>query len=423
MYREDYDHLMGSGLYEKLVRNGLMVAHTEVETNPESGYKTIRPEMIPFISYPYEWCFSQLKNAALITLKIQRIALDHQMVLKDASAYNIQFLRGKPVLIDTLSFAQYREGEPWIAYRQFCQHFLAPLALQAYQDVRLNQLLRIYIDGVPLDLASSLLPFRTRMKLSLAAHIHLHAKSQKHYAGKQPRKAKVGRLSLLGFLDSLQSSIRKLEWNPEGTEWGNYYEDTNYSSAALEQKKQVVSRFLERRKPEIVWDLGANTGVFSRLAAGAGAYTVAFDLDPAAVEKNYREMIQQKETNLLPLVLDLTNPSPGTGFENAERMSILERGPADTALALALIHHLAISNNVPLERLAAFFSKLCNSLIIEFVPKQDSQVQRLLATREDIFPGYTQENFETEFKKHFGIEEAAPIPGSERTLYLMRKQL
>ncbi len=420
-YRSDYDYLMISGLYGKLTGSGLMVPHAEVETDLVDGaYKTIRPEMIPFISYPYEWCFSQLKDAALTTLKIQQIALDHQMVLKDASAYNIQFLRGKPVLIDTLSFTQYREGEPWIAYRQFCQHFLAPLALQAYQDVRLNQLLRIYIDGIPLDLASSLLPRRTKWKLSLAAHIHLHAKSQKHYSDKQPKKTKVGRLSLIGFLDSLQSSIRKLKWNPEGTEWGDYYEDTNYSSEALDQKKQLVAGFLETLKPQIVWDLGANTGVFSRLASTAGAYTVAFDLDPAAVEKNYREMVQRKETNLLPLLLDLTNPSPGAGFENMERMSLFERAPAETVLALALIHHLAISNNVPMARLAAFFRKLCKSLIIEFVPKEDSQVRRLLSTREDIFPNYNQEHFESEFKKHFVIEKAAPITGSQRTLYLMR---
>ena len=420
-YKSDYDHLMSSGLYNKLTGSGLMVSHNEIETDLQDGaYKTIRPEMIPFVSYPYEWCFSQLKDAALTTLKIQRIALDHGMVLKDASAYNIQFLRGKPVLIDTLSFTQYQEGEPWIAYRQFCQHFLAPLALQAYQDVRLNQLLRIHIDGIPLDLASSLLPFRTRWKLSLAAHIHLHAKSQKHYSDKQPKKTKVSRLSLLGFLDSLQSSIRKLKWNPEGTEWANYYEDTNYSSEALDQKKQIISGFLESVKPQIVWDLGANTGVFSRLAADAGAYTVAFDLDPAAVEKNYRTMIHRKETNLLPLVLDLTNPSAGAGFETTERMSLFERGPADTVLALALIHHLAISNNVPLARLAAFFRKLCNSLIIEFVPKEDSQVQRLLSTREDIFPNYNREHFESEFKKHFVIDEATPIAGSQRILYLMR---
>ncbi len=427
IYKEDYDHLMASGLYERLVGSGLIVPHEEVGLDyarTDSAYKILKPELIPFISYPSEWCFSQLKDAALATLEVQKKSFEFGMVLKDSSAYNIQFMTGKPVLIDTLSFEKYREGQVWVAYKQFCQHFLAPLALMCYRDIRLNQLFRLFIDGVPLDLASSLLPFPTKFKFSLLSHIHLQAKSQRHFADKAVDVSgrKMSQLGFRGLIDSLESAIKKLKWRPKGTEWGNYYEDTNYSSDALRQKKQLVAEFLNETSPKIVWDLGANTGVFSRLASDKGIQTISFDIDPACVEKNYLDSGKNGETNILPLLLDLTNPSPDIGWENRERMSFIERGPVDTVLALALIHHLAISNNLPFDRIAGFFKRICNSLIIEFVPKSDSQVKRLMVVREDVFPDYTQETFETTFKKYFSIKKSVKISGTERTLYLMKKE-
>jgi len=436
-YAGSYTRLMQSGLYAKLVKAGLLVPHVEADgpagkerpfppADPDLAHITIRPERVPFISYPYEWSFGQLKDAALATLSIQKRALKAGMSLKDASAYNIQFFQGKPALIDTLSFEEYREGEPWVAYRQFCQHFLAPLALMAYRDVRLSQLLRVYIDGVPLDLASSLLPGRTRWKLGLYTHIHLHARAQKRYAGVAISEARAGRSmsqqAMAGLIESLRDTIRKLEWKPAGTEWADYYEDNNYTDAAFQHKLNLIEDWLGRIQPQMVWDLGANTGLFSRPAAAMGAFAVAFDIDPAAVEQNYRQVKADKETNLLPLVLDLTNPSPAIGWHNQERASLGQRGPADAVLALALIHHLAISNNVPLERVAQFFADLGEWLIIEFVPKNDSQVQRLLRSRADIFPDYTREGFETAFRSHFEIHASSDLRDSERKVYLMRRK-
>ena len=424
-YLADYDRLMGSGLYEALASAGLLIPHEEADESlavTDEACKVIRPEEVPFVSYPYEWSFSQLKDAALLTLEVQKKAMDFGMSLKDCSAYNAQFLRGRPVFIDTLSFEEYREGSPWVAYRQFCQHFLAPLALMSRTDVRLSQLLRVHVDGVPLDLASRLLDFRSRFRFSLYVHIHLHARSQKRYEGVAvdvSGRRKVSRLSLMGLIDSLEGAVRKLDWRPEGTEWGEYYTFTNYTEEAFEQKKRLVSDLLDAAGPKTVWDLGANTGEFSRIASDRGIFTVAFDVDPAAVEKGYRQVIAGKEQNILPLVLDLTNPSGGVGWANEERMSLAGRGPADTVMALALIHHLAISNNVPLAKVAAFFRDLCGTLIIEFVPKEDSQVQKLLATREDVFPDYEQGCFERDFGRYFSIEKRLDVPGTARTLYLM----
>jgi hypothetical protein len=425
-YQDHYDLLLSSGLYKALTEQGLLVRHGEADISPPDprlAYKIIKPQVVSFISYPYEWCFSQLKEAALATLKIQKTAFDLGMSLKDASAFNIQFVDGRPLLVDTLSFEKL-QLRPWVAYRQFCQHFLNPLLLISYKDFQLNQLSRIFIDGIPMSLASRLLPFRTRLRPSLASHVHLHALSQRHFSTRtvKVRERQVRRVSLAGLVESLESLTRRVRLRLKKTEWARYYEETNYSPEGFERKKKIVDEFLDIIKPETVWDLGANTGVFSRLASRRGIQTVAFDVDFIAVEMNYRDCLENGDKNLLPLVMDLTNPTPAIGWENRERRSLLERGPADAALALALLHHLAISNNLPLSRIAEFLSRACRWLVIEFVPKTDSQVQRLLATREDIFDRYSRSDFEDQFSRSFLIVRIAPVEGTERILYLMKNR-
>ena len=245
VYRNNYEQLMESGLYEKLVSANLLIGHKEIEIDyrhNDKAYKIIKPDVIDFISYPYEWCFSQLKDAALLTLQIQKIALNYGMILKDSSAYNIQFHNNKPVFIDTLSFENYQDGMPWSAYKQFCQHFLAPLALSAYKDIRLNQLLKLYLDGIPLDLASALLPLKANFNYHILIHIHLHSKAQKKFSHKKiNRSDKINRLSLLGLIDSLETAVKKMTWNSHGTNWAGYYDNTSYSSGSFDHKKAVVS--------------------------------------------------------------------------------------------------------------------------------------------------------------------------------------
>jgi hypothetical protein len=291
----------------------------------------------------------------------------------------------------------------------------------AYTDVRLNQLLRTSLDGIPLDLAAKLLPGRTRIKFSLLIHLHLHARSQRHFAGKTVnlQAHQVTRRAFLGLIDSLESCIRGLRWKSGGTTWADYYEETNYSPEAFAHKQSLVSEFLEMFRPKALWDLGANVGVFSEIASKNGSMVIAFDNDPSAIERLYLRCRERQDANLLPLLLDLTNPSPGIGWQLEERDSLLQRGPTDTALALALIHHLAIGNNVPFPMIAEFFSRICKTLIIEFVPKHDSQVQRLLATRQDIFTNYTRNTFEQEFSGYFTIQRSQAIQDSERILYAM----
>ena len=432
-FAASYDAFISSGLYDKLVERKLLVAHEEITDGSVAGtrdcYRILKPQQIPFISYPYEWSFSQLKDAAMLTLKVQHEAIRHGFILKDASAYNVQFLNSRPVFIDTLSFDTYTPGTPWVAYKQFCQHFLAPLALMAHTDVELSKLMISHIDGVPLPLASKLLPFKTRFNYAIATHIHLHSRMQQQHADNAsdntPATSKHSSLSeqsLNALMEALAKTVQKLTWKMPDTEWGDYYDNTNYSDRAGEEKRDLVDRLLGSIPDQltVVQDFGANTGEFSRIAAKHSALVVSQDIDPVAVEMNYRKTATDGPVNILPLIQDFSSPSPAIGWGNAERDSFLQRSHCDALLVLALVHHLAISNNVPLSNIAALFASLTQWLVIEFVPKEDSQVIRLLATREDIFPDYTRDGFEAAFRQNFTIEESSPVAESERTLYLMK---
>jgi len=426
-YKENYDFCKSSGFYNELIESELLVSHEEVVVDflDNDGYKIIKPVELPVISYPYEWSFSQLKSAALLTLSIQQKAISKGLSLKDASAYNVQFYNGKAIFIDSLSFEKLRPHQPWIAYKQYCQHFLAPLALMAKKDISLNQLLKTNIDGIPLGLASKLLPFTTRLNFSLAIHIHLHAKAQSKNAAKVFDNKKFKRTfsinSFYAIIDSLKTAILKLKWEPIDTEWHDYYDsNNNYSDESQILKQNIVKGFLRTLKIRSAWDLGANTGVFSKIASQHSEYVCAWDIDPACVELNYRSIIDSDKKNIYPLLLDLTNPSPAIGWNNNERSSFKNRAPVDTVLALGLIHHLAISNNVPLETLAFFLSEITSTLIIEFIPKSDAQVKKLLQNREDIFKKYNIEDFELIFSKYFEFLEKKLIEHTERTLFFMK---
>ena len=249
-YGPVYDRLVASGLYQNLVRDGLLLPHEEVPVGPEdkNAHRILQPVEVPFVSYPYEWCFSQLRDSALVTLDIQIRAIEFQMSLKDASAYNIQLAGGRPVLVDSLSFEEYEEGYPWVAYKQFCQHFLAPLALMALRDVSLGRLLEIHLDGIPLELAARLLPLRSRLRPGLAMHLFSHARLQSRHAGaKMTREEFRGRMSrggLLTILNNLRSTVRSLGWDPKVSAWSDYYQGESYDEAGFASKRRLVAEYL-----------------------------------------------------------------------------------------------------------------------------------------------------------------------------------
>lgn len=437
-FAEDWAAFESSGLHRALIDQGLLIPDQQaaLELAPEPGaIAVIQPEEVGFISYPFEWSFSQLKDAALLTLRAHSMAAEHGMTIRDASAYNVQFRGVQPILIDTLSFERARPDQPWKPYRQFCENFLAPLALMAYRDGRLGQLLRTWIDGVPLDLASELLPRRTRyFSPGLAAHIHLHARAQRQHAGDSgpdgapstaPRAVTMSEGRRLALLDHLRRTVEGLRLPPQGTTWAEYADQTSYSEAGTASKEALVRRMVEavwadggRR----AWDVGANTGRYSRLAADAGFWVLALDIDWAAVERHYLALRASGDNRIMPFLADIVEPSPGIGWENVERTSLIDRANADVLIALALVHHLAIGRNAPLPMVSRLMARLSQHVIVEWVPKEDPMAQRLLAAREDVFPDYTLDGFRAAFDTEFEIVDEAPIEESHRVLFRMKRR-
>ena len=429
-FATEWDAFEASPLKGRLLAQGRLIPYEsvglELASTPDA-HAVIRPQRIEFLSYSYEWTFGELREAALLTLDIQLEAMAAGWTLKDASAYNIQFHEARPIHIDSSSFEPLEDGSPWIAYRQFCEHFLAPLALAGRRDVRLADLLRLGPDGVPLDLASRLLPWRTRFDFGLLSHLHLHARAQVRHAandddGRAARQARLPRARLEGLVRNLRSTVARLDWHAGGTEWADYAEDTSYSERAAADKDRIVDAFVRQLPGRNVWDLGANTGRFSRIAADAGKRVVALDIDPAAAERHFRAVRTARRTDILPLVVDIADPTPALGWAGRERRSLLERADADAILALALVHHLAIARNVPLPMVVDLFADLAPWAIVEFVPKDDPMVQRLLATRRDVFPDYDLDGFRAAASSRFEIVHEARIADSTRVLFLLRRR-
>jgi SAM-dependent methyltransferase len=429
-FAAEWDAFEASPLKPRLIEERRLIRYEPVGLDlaaTPGAHAVIRPERIEFLSYPYEWTFGELREAALLTLDIQLEAIAAGWTLKDASAYNIQFHDARPIHIDSASFEPLEEGAPWVAYRQFCEQFLGPLALAGRRDVRLSDLLRLGPDGIALDLASRLLPRRTWLDFGLLSHVHLHARAQRRHAaddgdGSAARQAHLSRSRLEGLIRNLRSTVAGLDWHAGGTEWADYAEHTSYGQRAAADKDRLVDSFVRELPGRSVWDLGANTGRFSRIAADAGKHVVALDIDPAAAERHFRAVREAGRTDILPLVVDIANPSPALGWAGRERRSLLERADADAILALALVHHLAISRNVPLPMVLDLFADLAPWAIVEFVPKEDPMVRRLLATRRDVFADYDLGAFRAAAATRFEIVHEEPIADSTRVLFLLHRR-
>ena len=428
IYFNQYNSLKNSGFFQKAIQSDLLISHEE-ELVSESEI-IIRPNKIPFITYPYEWCFNQYKEAALLTLKLHKFALECGYILKDASAYNIAFNTGKAIFIDTLSFDFYQENKPWRAYKQFLMHFLAPLLLAKYHGASQLKLMSNYLDGIPLPLMASLLPKKTKLNPFLFSNIYLPAKFESKHSEDYQGKAKEGMLSKSGqikIIDSLYAYIKDLKLN-ESSEWGNYYTKTNYSNSAFLEKEKILNRWSNSLSPKTIIDVGGNDGTFVRSIKMELEQAIVCDIDNNAVDSNFYQMKKQKETFMLPMVLDVLNPSPAIGVNNEERASFLKRisnfNP-DVTIALAVIHHITLSGNVPFEMSAEFFGKFSNHLIIEFPKREDSWVQRLLNTKGEFkahFDFYNFHTFETAYATYFEIVEKVEITDSNRVLYLLKRK-
>lgn len=426
VFAPHFDFFISSGCYQQLVDKKMLIPHQQLNENLTGStdwYTTLKPEPVPFLTWPYEWSFDMLKNAALLTLAVQKEALASGLILKDASAYNIQWYQGRFIFIDTLSFEKYNSEKPWIAYRQFCEHFLGPLLLMHYKKMPLQSLLLAWPDGIPLQTVSSLLPRRSKFSLHTYLHIHLNAKVGSKTPADNKKEVRFSKQKLLNLISSLETLISKLRLPPNKSTWSDYYAEAATRDNYLDEKKKIIREWIAGLKNiNNAADLGANDGAFSRLLAEKNIFTVATDFDPYCINNLYLEIRKSNEKNILPLIADLANPSPAIGVNNNERSALTTRLQSDFCMALALIHHLAIGKNIPFDMIALLFHTVCRKqLLIEFVPKNDEKVKLMLSFKEDIYSAYSEENFEQSFKKYFTVSKRQPVGNSGRVLYLMTR--
>jgi hypothetical protein len=432
---EDWRALAESGLWRELQEERRVVATEPAELDGLPGVLAgdaagaLRHERVPVVSYPYEWPFSMLKDAALLQLDLNRRALRADLALKDASPYNVQWRGARPVFIDVGSFERLRPDEPWAGYRQFCMLFLYPLMLQAYKDLPFHAALRGSLDGVPPQDARAMLAGE-RFRKGVMSNVLLHARMESRYADvegrevkRDLRKAGFSKELLAANFDKLDKLVRKLEWKSGETAWTGYGEDNTYDDASAEAKEAFVRAAASRRRSRLTWDVGCNDGRYARTAAESSDLVVAFDADHATVEALYRRLRDEGREDILPLVMNVCDPSPNLGWRGRERASLERRGTPELTLCLALVHHVCITGNVPVREFLDWLRTLDTALVIEFPGREDPMVQRLLSgKRAGSNPDYEAATFEHALEERFAVERREPV-SETRMLYEARPRM
>jgi len=386
----------------------------------------LRHDRIPIVSYPYEWSFTMLKRAALVQLDLTLAALREGMTLKDATPFNVQWVGSQPTFIDIGSFTPYVAGEPWAGYRQFCEQFLFPLLLMAYKNLPFHPLMRGSLEGISAETCRTMLSARDVFRPGVLTHVLLQSTVQARFADsnrdvrRDLRAAGFGAALITHNVRRLRRLVERLEWTPGASPWSEYISRHAYDDADRQQKEDFVRRVAASRRWRLVWDLGCNVGVYSRIASQHADYVVALDADHLVIDQLFRSLEAEGHHAILPLVGDLADPSPGLGWRGKERRPLADRGTPDLILALALVHHLAIGRHIPLPDLMAWFAEPGADLVIEFVGPADPMVARLMRNRAGQAIDYSQETFEAALNRCFDRVSHHPLPSGTRTLYHAR---
>jgi ribosomal protein L11 methylase PrmA len=389
----------------------------------------LRHAVVPFVSYPFEWSFGMLQDAALLHLELLEQALGEDITLKDGTAYNVQWYGSRPVFIDVPSFERHIPGQPWAGYRQFCQTFLYPLLLNAYKNIPFQPWLRGCLEGITPQQCRNLMSFRDFFRRGVLSHVWLHSQLQASRVVEDVDNTRA--LSASGFskeliranVTGLQRLIRGLRWKASVSVWSGYADANGYTPADRQAKENFVRRAVQTQRWSLVWDIGCNTGVYSRIAAENADRVVAMDADYLAIERFYQSLKatpQPGTATILPLVNNLVDPSMGLGWRGVERKALVDRGRPDLTLCLALVHHLVIGHGVPLHELLTWLAGLRTNLIIEFVSKADPMVQRLLRGRRDNYADYEPEVFERLLSEMFDVVQTERLSSGSRTLYFAK---
>jgi hypothetical protein len=432
---DEWQALAASPLWPRLLEDGSVVATEPAEldtlpallSGPAAG--VLRHERVPFVSYPYEWPFSMLKDAALLQLSLNQRALSADLALKDASPYNVQWRGAQPVFIDVGSFERLRPDEPWAGYRQFCMLFLYPLMLQAYKDLPFHAALRGSLDGIPPHDARAILAGE-RFRKGVMSNVLLHARLESRYAAAEGdevkrdlRRAGFSKELLAANFGKLEKLVRRLEWTPGETAWTGYGADNTYDEATAAAKDAFVRESAGRRRWTLAWDVGCNDGRYTRIAADASDFVVALDADHATVDALYRRLRGERRDGILPLVMNVCDPSPDLGWRGRERASLERRGRPELVLCLAVVHHVCITGNVPVREFLDWLRSLDAALVIEFPDRSDAMVRRLLSgKRAGSNPDYEREGFERALEERFVIDRRAEVSDT-RTLYEARPRM
>jgi hypothetical protein len=389
----------------------------------------LRHELIPFVSYPYEWTPGMLRDAALLTLDINLASIEEDLILKDATPYNVQFKGSRPVFLDVGSWEKINPGEPWAAYRQFCMQFLYPLMLQAYKGMPFQPWLRGSIDGITPTQARGLMSFRDRFRKGAFTHVFLHARLDQSYsqrgrtAGdmkKELKSAGFGKELLKANIKKVRKAVEAADWDPPKSVWTAYRSENTYEDADNQAKADFIRAVSSQREWKLAWDLGANDGHYSRIIAEQARYVLALDLDPSTVELLYRDLKAEGNEQILPLVMNLTDPSPGLGWRGLERKGWTDRGKPELILALALLHHVSITGNVPVRQFVDWLASLESQVVIEFMTREDPMVKKLLAAKRVDHEDYDRGFFERVVSEAFEIERTQELPSGSRILYSLK---
>lgn len=384
-------------------------------------------QAIPFVTYPYEWTFSMLRDAALLQLRLLENALENGWMLKDATPYNIQFTGSKPTFIDVASFEPWVKGEPWAGYRQFCNMFLFPLMLKSYLGIDHTRILRSHLDGISAMEVARMLRGAARFKPGVLSHVLFPARveasiakrERNAVAAKRRRAPHQSKAMIVGLVQSLQRLILRMGTSDAQTNWSHYDQTHTYSEPDFEQKKSFVQRHVGATQHQVIWDIGSNTGTFSRLCAPFAEQVIAIDGDQEAVDMLYRAEKNAAQSNILPLVMDLANLSPGQGWAGCERKAFDKRTMPDLVISLALIHHLRISANVPVAMFLDWLRALGSTVILEFVDRHDEMVEKLLTNKKEQYDDYNKDAFQRAVEDRFVIRESKDLKGGRRTIYML----
>jgi SAM-dependent methyltransferase len=427
---QEWQALSATGFFRRLSGTGAIIptqlrdlASIPLGASDEQWAGVLEHEKLPFVSYPYEWSFEMLRDAALLQLDLVLAGLDEGIGLKDASAYNLQWKGASPVFVDVASFYRRADGEPWVGYRQFCQMFLYPLLLQAYKDVPFQPWMRGNIDGLDAEVCLNLLSARDYVRGGVLTHVYLQAKAQKAYNAttrdvrKDLSKAGFDKRIIRANAERLRALVAGLRWTPKQSTWSDYLKCGHYEASDAAQKRDFVHEVAQARDRHLAWDIGCNVGVFSRIVAERAEYVVAMDADHLAIDKLYKALKSERVANILPLIVNVTDPSPSLGWRNMERKRIDERGRPDLVLALALIHHVVIGGNIPMAEFVQWLRDLGGEIVIEFVTRKDPMVVTLLRNKEDHYADYHEDVFERELAARFRITRREPLGSGTRIMY------